>query len=65
MVYVIIFFPNPEQGVSITALIAEKVPITISAEYLDFKDMFSKKSAIVLPKHSEINTYAIDLGEGK
>ena len=46
-------------------MIADKAPVAIPAEYLDFEDVFSKKSATVLPEHTEINTYVIDLEEGK
>ena len=33
--------------------------------YSDFADVFSKESAEVLPKHKEINKYAIELQKGK
>lgn len=51
--------------IQITALIADKGFITVPAEYLDFADVFLKESAAVLREHIEINTYAIDLKEGK
>ena len=54
---------HPE--VQVAALIADEAPVTIPAEYSDFEDMFSKESAAVLPEHTEINTHAIDLEEGK
>ena len=54
-----------DQKVQIVILIADKALYTILAEYLDFKDVFSKKSAIVLPEHTEINTYTINLEESK
>ena len=47
--------------VQITALIAEKAPITIPAKCLDFEDVISKKFAMVLLEYTEINTYAINL----
>lgn len=46
-------------------LITVKTLITILAEYLDFINVFSKKSAIVLPKHTEINIHVINLEVGK
>lgn len=51
--------------VQIAALIADKARITVPAEYLDFADVFYKKFAAVRLKHTEINTDAIDLEEGK
>ena len=51
--------------VQIATLIADKTLVTIPAEYSDFEDVFSKESAVVLPEHTEINTNAIDLEEGK
>ena len=56
---------HPDREVQITALIADKASIIISAEYLDFEDVFSKDSAAMLPEHTEIHTYTIDLEEGK
>ena len=55
----------PDREVQITALIANKAPTTVPAEYLDFEDVFFKESAAVLPEHIEINTHAITLEEGK
>lgn len=46
-------------------MITDKASVTILAEYLDFVDVFSKKFALVLLKYTKINTYAIDLEEGK
>ena len=56
---------HPDQEVQIAALIANKALVSIPLEYSDFEDMFSKKSAAVLPEYTEINTHAIDLEEGK
>lgn len=49
----------------ITLLQAEKASVSVSAKYLDFTNVFSEKVAAVLPEHTEINTYAIDLEEDK
>ena len=54
-----------DQKVKIAALIADKASATIPTKYLDFEDVFSKKSAAILPEHIEINTYAINLEKGK
>lgn len=51
--------------VQIITLIADKVSFTVLAEYSNFEDIFSKKSAAVLPEHTEINTYTINLEKGK
>ena len=69
MVYVATLFNlmevNPDREVQITALIADKALITIPAKYSDFEDVFSKESATVLSKHTEINTHTINLEKGK
>ena len=44
-------------------LLAKKV--TVLAKYLDFADVFLKKSANVLPEWTGVNEYAIELKEGK
>ena len=46
-------------------MIADKASIIIPAEYSDLKNVFCKKSAVVLLEHTEIITYVIDLKEGK
>ena len=51
--------------IQIAALIADKASVTIPVEYSDFEDMFFKESATMLPEHTKINMYAIDLEEGK
>lgn len=39
--------------------------VTVPAEYSDFADVFSKKSAAVLPERTDLNKHAIELREGK
>ena len=56
---------HPDREVQIATLIADKALVTIPAEYLDFEDVFSKKSAALLPEHTKINTHAIDLQKSK
>ena len=56
---------NPDREVQIAALIADKAPVIISAEYSDFKEVFSKEFVAVLSKYTEINTHTINLKEGK
>ena len=69
MVHVATLFSSieiyPDREIQIVTLIADKAPVTISAEYSDFEDVFSKKSTAMLPEHTEINTHAIDIEEGK
>ena len=49
----------------IALLKAIKALVSVPAEYLDFANVFSEKLAAVLLEHTKINTYAIDLEEGK
>ena len=56
---------HSDQKVQIAVLITDKAPITIPAEYSDFENMFSKKSAAVLSEHIEINNHTIDLEKDK
>ena len=48
----------------VSGLIAKEAPIKISNEYLDFANVFSPYLASELPKHTEINNYAIELING-
>ena len=54
-----------DREVQVAALTADEAPAAIPAKNSDFEDVFSKESAAVLPEHTEINTHAIDLEEGK
>ena len=56
---------HPDWEIQIAAWIADKAFVTIPAEYSDFENVFSKKSAAILPEHTENNTHAIDLKKGK
>ena len=56
---------HPSREPQISGLIAEEAPIKISAQYLDFVDVFSPDLATELPEYTEINTHAIDLEEDK
>ena len=48
----------------ISGLITKKAPTKVTAKYSDFADFFSPDLVTELPKHTEINTHAIDLEEG-
>lgn len=52
---------HSHRKVQIIALIANKTPITVLAEYLDFANVFFKKFAVVLSEHTKINIYVINL----
>ena len=54
---------HPAREAQIALFIAEKV--TVPAEYSDFANVFSKKSAEMLPKRIGINKHAIKLEDGK
>ena len=49
----------------ISDLIVEEAPTKVPVEYSDFADVFSPDLAMELLEYTEINTYAIDLEEGK
>ena len=67
MVYVAAFSINPDDEVhplrkaQIAYLKADEAPTKVPNEYADFADVFSLKLVIELPKHTEINDYAIKL----
>lgn len=65
VVHVLTFFPHLEQRVQIAALITDKASIIVLAEYLDFKNVFSKASVAVLSKNTQINIHTIDLKKNK
>ena len=56
---------HPSRRPQISGLIAEEASTKVLAEYSNFADVFSSDLATKLPKHTEINTYAIDLEENK
>ena len=53
----------PARKAQIASLLTKEV--IIPAEYSDFADVFSKKSAKVLPEQTEVNKHAIKLEKGK
>ena len=55
----------PSRRPQISGLIAKEAPTKVPAKYSDFADVFSPDLVIELPEHTEINTHAIDLEEGK
>ena len=54
---------HPAQKAQMASLLAEEV--NVLKKYIDFSDVFSKKSAAVLLERSDINEHAIDLESGK
>ena len=65
VVYIASLNIHPFRKPQISGLIAEEAPTKISAEYSDLMDIFSPDLATELLEHTEINTYTIDLEEGK
>ena len=49
----------------IASLKVEEAPVTVPAEYSDYTKIFSEKLAAVLPEHTKIKIYAIELEEDK
>ena len=56
---------HPSWELQISGLIAKKAPTKVPAKYSNFADVFSLDLTNKLSKHTEINTHAIDLEEGK
>ena len=56
---------HPSRLAQIASLKAEEAPVTVLAKYLDYANVFFEKLAVVLSEHTEINTHAIKLEEGK
>ena len=54
---------HPAREAQIASLLAKKV--SVPAEYFDFADVFSKKSAEVLAKRIRINEHAIEQENNK
>ena len=47
------------------ALLFDKAPIEIPAEYSNYSDIFSMENAVELPENTAMNKYAIKLEKGK
>ena len=47
------------------ALLFDKAPTEVSAEYSDYSDVFSAENTAELPENTGINKHAIKLKEGK
>ena len=54
---------HPAREAQLALLLTEEV--TVPVEYSDFADVFSEKSANVLPERTGANKHAIELQEGK
>ena len=54
---------HPARKAQLALLLTEEV--TVPVEYSDFADVFSEKSANVLPEQTGANEHAIELEEGK
>lgn len=56
---------HPSWAAQIASLIADEAPVTVSAEYSVFADVFSSESAAELPEHTRINDHPIELIDGQ
>lgn len=56
---------NLECKAQIALLKVKEAPVSVSAEYLDFTNIFSEKLAVMLPELIKINTNTNNLVEGK
>lgn len=56
---------HPAYKAQIALLKADEAFVTISIEYSDFTNVFSKKLAVELSEYTKIITHAIDLKDGK
>ena len=54
---------HPDREAQIVFLLTKKVKI--SDKYLDLTNVFSEEKALVLPEHTKLNEYAINLEDGK
>ena len=52
---------HPSRRPQVSSLIVEETSTKVSAEYLDFADVFSPDLASKLPEHSGINNHAVKL----
>lgn len=56
---------NLECKAQIALLKVKEAPVSVSAKYLDFTNIFSEKLAVMLPEFIKINTHANNLVESK
>lgn len=56
---------HPDRKNQIITLITNKALVIVLAKYLDFADVFSKKSAVVLSEYIKINIHTINIEEDK
>ena len=54
-----------QSGVEVGALLFDKAPIEVPAEYSDYSDVFSAENAAEHPENTRMNEHAIELEEGK
>ena len=54
-----------KSGVQVRALIFDKAPIEVLAEYFDYNNVFLVENAVELPENTRINEHAIELKESK
>ena len=56
---------HSERHAQVGALLFDKAPTKVPAEYSDYNDVFSAENAAELPENTRINEHVIELEEGK
>ena len=56
---------HSEKQAQVGALLFDKAPTEVSAEYSDYNNIFSTENAAKLPENTGINEHAIELKEDK
>ena len=56
---------HSKRQAQVGALLFDKAPTKVLAEYSDYSDVFSAENAGELPENTRINEHAIELEEGK
>ena len=56
---------HSERQAQVGALLFDKAPTEVPAEYSDYSNVFSAENAAELPENTEMNKHAIELEEGK
>ena len=56
---------HPSYKLQVSGLIVEEALIKVPTDYSDFADVFSLDLVSELPKHTQINNYAIELVDGQ
>ena len=55
---------HSEKQTKVGALLFDKAPIEVPAEYSDYSNVFSAKNVAKLPEYTKMNNHAIELEKG-